>query len=163
MRCRSLALALYTLTLILHIGDARFMDSPIEKLTTVTVVVKDQGAALDFYTKTLGFEKKTDVAGNVRWLTVAPKGQDIEILLWQAGSTTEGMPPSLSHAGDGTGLHFQVKDCRKAYEELKARGVKFKSEPSDNPWSTVAEFTDPDGNPFRLTQMKAMSASDWKK
>jgi len=27
----------------------------------------------------------------------------------------------------------------------------------------VAEFTDPDGNPFRLTQMKTMSASNWKK
>ncbi len=144
------------------------MDSPglIEKLTIVTVVVKDQGAALDFYTKTLGLEKRTDVPpppGGVRWVTVAPKGQDIEILLWQAGSLTQGMPPSLSHAGNGTGWQFQVKDCRKAYAELKARGVKFKSEPAENPWSTVAEFTDPDGNPFRLTQMKAMSASGWKK
>jgi catechol 2,3-dioxygenase-like lactoylglutathione lyase family enzyme len=138
------------------------MDSVIEKLTTVTVVVKDQAAALEFYTKTLGLEKRTDVVGYGRWLTVAPKGQDIEILLWQAGSV-EGMPPSLSHAGNGTGLDFQVKDCRKAYAELKARGVNFKSEPTENPWSTVAEFTDPDGNPFRLIQMKAASASTWNK
>jgi len=142
------------------------MDSPIEKLTIVTVVVKDQAAALDFYTKALGLEKRTDVAppaGGVRWVTVAPKGQDIEISLWQAGSVTEGVPASLSRAGSGTGLQFQVKDCRKAYAELKARGVKFRSEPAENPWSIVAEFADPDGNPFRLTQMKAMSASDWKK
>jgi predicted enzyme related to lactoylglutathione lyase len=142
------------------------MDSPIEKLSVVTVVVKDHGAALDFYTKALGLEKRTDVPpppGGVRWVTVAPKGQDIEILLWQAGSLTEGMPASLSDAGNGTGWQFQVKDCRKAYAELKARGVKFRSGPAENPWSIVAEFTDPDGNPFRLTQMKAMSASTWNK
>ena len=138
----------------------------LEKLTTVTVVVKNQAAALDFYTKTLGLEKRTDVAspaGGFSWVTVAPKGQDIEICLWEAGSSTEGAPPSHQHAGNGTSWNFQVKDCRKAYAELKARGVKFRSEPTENPWSIVAAFTDPDGNPFGLTQMKAMSASAWKK
>ena len=138
----------------------------IEKLTHVTVVVKDQEAAVDFYTKTLGLEKRADVGappGGVRWVTVAPKRQDMEIMLWPAGAKTEGMPPSHSHAGNGTSWNFQVKDCRKAYAELKARGVKFVSEPAENPWSIVAAFTDPDGNPFRITQMKTMSASDWKK
>jgi catechol 2,3-dioxygenase-like lactoylglutathione lyase family enzyme len=142
------------------------MDSPIEKLTIVTVVVKDQEAALDYYTNILGLEKRADLtppAAGVRWLTVAPKGQDIEISLWQAGSRTEGVPPSHSQPGNGTSWNFQVKDCRKAYAELKARGVKFRSEPVEYPWSIAAAFTDPDGNPFGITQMKAMPASDWKK
>lgn len=140
--------------------------APIEKVTNITVVVKNQQAALDFYTKTLGLEKRTDVsppAGGVRWVTVAPRGQDVEISLWEAGSMTEGMPSSLSHPGNGTGMDFQVKDCRKAYAELKARGVEFRSEPQENPWSIVAAFTDPDGNPFRIVQMKMTSASSWKK
>ena len=140
------------------------MDSPIEKLTVVTVAVKDQQAALDYYTNAMGLEKRTDVPappGGVRWVTVAPKGQEIEIMLWPAGAV-QGMP-GLNQAGGGNEMQFQVKDCRKAYAELKARGVKFRSEPAENPWSIVAEFADPDGNPFRLTQMKAMSASDWKK
>jgi len=137
----------------------------IEKLTLVTVVVKNQEAALDFYTKTLGLEKRADLSppGNPRWVTVAPKGQDIEIALWQAGSKTEGVPPSHMHAGNGTSWNFQVEDCRKAYALLKARGVKFRSEPVEYPWAIAAAFTDPDGNPFGITQPRAVSPSSWKK
>jgi catechol 2,3-dioxygenase-like lactoylglutathione lyase family enzyme len=54
----------------------------IEKLMTVGIVVKDQAKALDFYMRALGFEKRADFTppGNPRWVTVAPKGQDIEML-----------------------------------------------------------------------------------
>jgi predicted enzyme related to lactoylglutathione lyase len=137
----------------------------IEKLTLVTIVVKSQEAALDFYTKTLGLEKRTDVTppGAPRWVTVAPKGQDIEISLWEAGSRTEGVPPSHQNAGNGTSWNFQVGDCRKAYAELKARGVKFRSEPVEYPWAIAAAFTDPDGNPLGITQPRTMSPSAWKK
>src|SRR5712692_4852499 len=63
-------------------------------LTHVTIVVKDQKAALEFYTRTMGFEKRADYQnpGQPRWLTVAPKGQAIEMVLWQAG---EGSDPNL--------------------------------------------------------------------
>ena len=41
------------------------------KIKLTSVFVNDQNKALDFYTKTLGFVKKTDIsAGNYRWLTV---------------------------------------------------------------------------------------------
>jgi catechol 2,3-dioxygenase-like lactoylglutathione lyase family enzyme len=136
----------------------------IEKLTLVTIVVKNQEAALDFYTKTLGLEKRTDLTppGAPRWVTVAPKGQDIEISLWEAGSRTEGVPPSHGHAGNGTSWNFQVGDCRKVYAELKARGVKFRSEPVEYPWAIAAAFADPDGNPLGITQPRTMSPSAWK-
>lgn len=145
--------------------EAATQESLIEKLNLVTVVVKNQEAALDFYTKTLGLEKRADVSppGVPRWVTVAPTGQDIEISLWEAGSRTEGVPPSHQHAGNGTSWNFHVKDCRKAYAELKARGVKFRSEPVEYPWAIAAAFTDPDGNSFGITQPKAMSPSEWKK
>jgi len=146
-------------------SHAAKQESLIEKLSLVTVVVKNQEAALDFYTKTLGLEKRADVSppGAPRWVTVAPKDQDIEISLWEAGSRTEGVPASHQHAGNGTSWNFQVKDCRKAYAELKARGVKFRSEPVEYPWAIAAAFTDPDGNSFGITQPKAMSPSEWKK
>ena len=42
------------------------------KITLTSVMVEDQQKALEFYTKVLGFEKKTDIpAGGARWLTVA--------------------------------------------------------------------------------------------
>lgn len=42
-------------------------------LTHMTIVVKDQNAALEFYTKKLGLEKKADYQnpGQPRWLTAA--------------------------------------------------------------------------------------------
>jgi len=138
----------------------------IEKLMLVTIVVKNQSEALDYYTKTLGFEKRADYAppGNPRWLTVAPKGQDIEICLWEAGSKTDNVPPSHQQPGDGTQWNFKVADCRKTFADLKARGVMFVSpQPAEYPYAIAAEFTDPDGNHFSIVQPKEMSPSQWKK
>jgi predicted enzyme related to lactoylglutathione lyase len=129
----------------------------IEKLILVTIVVKNQDKALDFYTKTLGFEKRADVnpPGNPRWLTVAPKGQDIEMCLWEAGSKSERVPPSHQQPGIGTQWNFKTADCRKTFAELKARGVKFMSEPVEYPYAIGAEFIDPDGNHFSIVQPRA--------
>jgi predicted enzyme related to lactoylglutathione lyase len=130
----------------------------IEKLMLVTIVVKNQNEALDFYTKTLGFEKRADFTppGNPRWLTVAPKGQDIEIALWEAGSKTDRVPASHQQPGIGTQWNFKVEDCRKTFADLKARGVKFMSEPIEYPYAIGAEFTDPDGNHFGIVQPRTM-------
>ena len=41
------------------------------KITLASISVSDQQKALDFYTKVLGFIKKTDIPlGDSRWLTV---------------------------------------------------------------------------------------------
>ena len=132
----------------------------IEKLILVTVVVKNQDEALEFYTKTLGFEKRGDYSppGNPRWVTVAPKGQDIEIALWEAGSKSDRVPPSHQQPGMGTQWNFKVEDCRRAFADLKGRGVKFMDpQPIEYPWAIAAAFTDPDGNHLAIVQPRAMS------
>jgi catechol 2,3-dioxygenase-like lactoylglutathione lyase family enzyme len=56
----------------------------ITKLSHITIFVKDQEKAKDFYVNKLGFEVRTDATmdGGFRWLTVGPKGQpDLEIVL----------------------------------------------------------------------------------
>ena len=130
----------------------------IQKLSNITVVVKDQAKALDFYTQVLGLEKRTDVPappGGSRWVTVAPKGQDIEISIFQAGSfPVPNAPENQWKPGGNPGWTFQTDDCRGDYSRLKDKGVVFDMEPADNPWSTVASFRDPDGNAFRLVQFK---------
>jgi len=98
-------------------------------LTHVTIVVKNQNEALEFYTKKMGFEKKADYQnpGQPRWLTVAPKGQAIEMVLWQAGMGSDpNLPASHKQPGIGTHWVLEVDDVRKTFAELKARGVKFK-------------------------------------
>jgi catechol 2,3-dioxygenase-like lactoylglutathione lyase family enzyme len=53
------------------------------RLGNVTVLVRDYGEALRFYTEVLEFEKRSDqpFGPGARWVTVAAPGQDVQILL----------------------------------------------------------------------------------
>ncbi len=98
-------------------------------LTHVTIVVKDQNVAPEFYTKKMGFEKKAHYTnpGQSRWLTVGPKGQAIEMVLWQAGASSDPrLPASHEMPGIGTRWVLEVDDVRKMFAEPKAKSVKFK-------------------------------------
>jgi predicted enzyme related to lactoylglutathione lyase len=134
----------------------------IRRLSHTSVYVLDQDRAKSFYTEKLGFEVRADVKmGDFRWLTVGPKGQaDLEMVLMpiRAGAT---MPEdacaklrSLIEAGYvGVGV-FETTDCKKTYEELKARGVEFKMEPAERPYGIEALFKDDSGNWFSLTERR---------
>lgn len=137
------------------------------KVTHMTVVVRDQNKALEFYTQTMGFVKKADyqLPGHPRYLTVSPDGQDLEIVLWPAGAEEARMPASHSQPGNGTRTVLQVEDCRKTFAEWKKRGVHFKDpEPMVEGWGVAADLTDLDGNPFTILQpAPPRSAGDWNK
>jgi predicted enzyme related to lactoylglutathione lyase len=124
----------------------------LEKVVYVTVFVKDQDKALDFYTNVLGFEKRVDSPkpSGPRALSVGLKSQDLQLVLWP-GTPGQGQP----YQGRSTAAYtIDTKDCRKAFEELKARGVKFDTEVLENPWGYVAVFQDPDGNRLQLRQVR---------
>src|SRR5438876_10862165 len=99
----------------------------IEKLTHVPIVVSDQEKALKFYTEVLGFDKRADYQnpGSPRWLTVAPKGTDVEMILFEGKYKLD--PRAPPEAGRG-GNHwvFKTNDWRKAAETRKAAGPKVK-------------------------------------
>ena len=126
------------------------------KVTQVTLVVNDQAKALAFFTERVGFEKKTDFTppGRARWVTVGPKGQDLELALFAVGTPT--FPPGAGATwkpAQSPPIVMRVDDCKKTFAELKARGVQFREEaPQEQAWGTVATFFDPDGNPFSLVQ-----------
>ena len=125
--------------------------------------VHDQDAALDFYTKTLGWEVRSDVtvaAWNFRWLSVGPIGQDDVglVLMPVAGPPMLDGPDSEALAGlvaKGAGgtLFLETDDCRAAYDELSARGVTFNDPPTAQPYGIDTSFRDPSGNNIRLTQV----------
>ena len=55
----------------------------LKNLMYVTGYVSDQDRALAFYTDNLGLEKRSDYSGpEGRFLTVAPGGESVEIILW---------------------------------------------------------------------------------
>ena len=118
----------------------------ITNVQIVTVPVRDQQQALEFYTEKLGFEVLTDqqFGEGMRWLEVAPKGADTRFSL-----TT---PPGFEERiGTFTGIVVTSDDVRKTAEEMKSRGVTFTQEPEDQPWGgTMGQFVDQDGNGFVL-------------
>ena len=122
----------------------------LEKVAYVTVFVKDQDKALDFYTSVLGFEKRADVpkSDGPRFVAVGLKGQDLLLVLWP-GTPGLGQP----YQGRSTAAFtFDTSDSRKTYETLKSRGVKFDTDVLEFPFGYVAVFQDPDGNRLQLRQ-----------
>jgi predicted enzyme related to lactoylglutathione lyase len=132
------------------------------RITQFTLIVNNQEAALDFYTNKVGFEKKTDYtpAGSYRWVTVGPKDQDLELALFEAGREDAQGWSKNWRPGNNPPIVMNVDDCRKAFDELKARGVKFmQAQPSEYAWGISATFSDPDGNLFSINQRPSGSSS----
>jgi catechol 2,3-dioxygenase-like lactoylglutathione lyase family enzyme len=129
------------------------------------VLVTDQDEALDFYTNKLGMEVRADVTmpetGGFRWLVVGPTDQPALGIVLMAvagvpvidGESAEQIR-SLLAKGLGSTVFLTTDDCRAAYEELSARGVEFQTKPEEQLYGVDAEFRDPFGNNFRLTQVR---------
>ena len=124
----------------------------LDKIVYVTVFVKDQDRALAFYTNVLGFEKRVDSPkpDGPRALSVGIKGQDLQLVLWP-GTPGQGQP---YHGRSTAAYTIDTNDCRKAFEVLQSRGVKFDTEVIENPRGYVALFRDPDGNRLQLRQVR---------
>jgi catechol 2,3-dioxygenase-like lactoylglutathione lyase family enzyme len=129
--------------------------------------VHDQDEALEFYTKKLGMEVRSDVTvpemGNFRWLAVGPPEQeDFGIVLMAIpgppvfDEETSRQIRELTAKGGANTVFLVTDDCQKAYEELAARGVEFQETPERRPYGVDAGFRDPSGNNFRLTQVTDM-------
>jgi len=99
----------------------------IQTMAHITINVSDVRKAISFYQDILGLEKIGE------WPSYA----------------------QFDIAGVGLGLERRAKpeicllvdDVDKAYADLRDKGVKFVSEPKDQPWGVrAATFLDPDGN-----------------
>jgi predicted enzyme related to lactoylglutathione lyase len=110
----------------------------ITHVRSLTVPVSDQDAAKDFYADALGFEVVIDqAAGPIRWLQLAPKGADTNVVL---ANHLPGVPP-----GSLQGLMLETSDLDADCERLRRAGVDVDG-PQDLPWGRQATLTDPDGN-----------------
>jgi catechol 2,3-dioxygenase-like lactoylglutathione lyase family enzyme len=136
----------------------------LSKLTNVNVWVHDQDEALAFYTEKRGMEVRSDVTvpemGGFRWLSVGLPGQDdVALALLPVpgppvfDEETRDHLNALLAKGAAGGLFFAVDDCQKSFEELRARGVEFSQEPTQQPYGIDAGFRDPSGNQMRMAQM----------
>jgi catechol 2,3-dioxygenase-like lactoylglutathione lyase family enzyme len=126
------------------------------RITTASVLVDDQEKALQFYTSTLGFQKKTDVPlGAYRWLTVvSPEQPDGVELLLEPDAHPAARPFKEALVADGIPwTSFGVADARTEYERLKSAGVRFVQEPAEMGPVVTAVFDDTCGNLIQFASM----------
>jgi len=124
------------------------------------IYVLDQDQAVDFYVGKLGLEVSSDMdLGFMRWLTVRVPGEPgREILLETPGppamddATAEQVRELVSKGATGGWVGFTTADCRKTYDELRARGVEFSEEPTERFYGTDCALRDPFGNAIRIVQ-----------
>ncbi len=135
----------------------------LKSLASAQVWVDDQDEALEFYTEKLGMELREDVTvpemGNFRWLTVGVPGQpDFSLVLMAVpgppvfDEETQAQIKALLAKGASGGLFFTTDDCQATYQEMRARGVEFQQEPTEQPYGVDAGLRDPFGNQMRLVQ-----------
>ncbi len=128
-----------------------------QSIAHITLVVRDYDEAIAFYTKALGFTlvEDTRLSESKRWVLVAPPGGKSPCQLLLAKAVT---PEQQSRIGNQTGgrvfLFLHTDDFARDYAAMKARGVKFVRQPSEESYGTVAVFEDLYGNKWDLLQLK---------
>ena len=95
----------------------------IKQIKFVTIPVRDQKRALDFYTDKLGFTIITDQPfnGKQRWIELRIPKAETRVTLF----TPEGQEDRI---GSFTGISYHCEDVEQTFKELSARGVTFEKE-----------------------------------
>lgn len=119
---------------------------PQEKITNVSMPVRDQQAAKAFYVEKLGFElvieaEMPDMSD--KWIQLKPPASDatISLVTWM---------PSMA-PGSLDGLVLGTDDVESSRARFVDRGVEV-SEVTDEHWGRWATFRDVDGNGWVLVQ-----------
>ena len=117
----------------------------IRGIKFVSVPVRDQDAALKFWTEKCGLKVATDqVFGPQRWIELMIPGADTGLVLFT-------MPGDEARIGTPQPMSLWCDDVHTTAAALKSKGVKFAQDPKKESWGTAAIFEDPDGNKFVLS------------
>ena len=118
----------------------------ITDVGTVGIPVRDQDKAVEFFTGTLGFEKRLDarMGESFRWVTVAAPGASTSIALIAKADT-----------GADTGIRFLVPDAEAEYTAMRQRGIEVGDLLRWPGVPPMFEFKDPDGNTFEIVEGRA--------
>lgn len=118
----------------------------IKRVKFVSVPVRDQDRALEFYTKKLGLRIVTDSPFDEtqRWIELGIRRSETKLVLFTA-------PGQEAMIGGFMNVTFMADDVTATANELSARGVEFVQGPHRADWGTSAIFKDAHGNKFVLS------------
>ncbi len=118
----------------------------IRDVQVVSVPVRDQTRAKQFYVDVLGFEVAADrpMGPAQRWVQVAPPDAATSLTLVTWFPT---MPP-----GSLKGLVLLTDNVQGEYDRLTAHGVVIEKGIERAPWGAYFVLDDPDGNSLIIQQ-----------
>jgi catechol 2,3-dioxygenase-like lactoylglutathione lyase family enzyme len=114
-----------------------------------TIFVSNMDTAVRFYTDALGLKLRERHGDH--WASI-DCGQGVTIGLHPASARNP-----AGRVGSMTIGFRSSEPIREAVATLKARGVVFQGDVIDDTQLLIANFQDPDGNPFYLAEPKAWS------
>ena len=132
------------------------------KIGHLTLLVKDFDEAADFYVEKLGFVKRQDTKfwGDMRWVTISPRDQPDLELTFVFADTEDKRKALGKQAGDHVFMTLETDDCKRDYTAMKARGVKFYGEPTEQAWGMEVVFEDLYGNLYDLVQRSILKTEN---
>jgi catechol 2,3-dioxygenase-like lactoylglutathione lyase family enzyme len=125
----------------------------MNRVKIISMLVLDQDAAIEFYTRKLGFELLEDKPfGESRWVTISlPKDSDLTLAL-ELAKTADDKAIVGKQGGSHAFLGLDTSDCIGDYTRMKALGVKFLGDPQSGPWGTGVQCEDLYGNKIFISQ-----------
>lgn len=123
------------------------------RLVCTTLVVRDYDEAIAWFTRALGFRviEDTPLEPGKRWVVVSPGSDGMRLLL--ARATTPQQAAAIgAQTGGRVAFFLHTDNFAASHQAMLDRGVKFLTEPRDEPYGTVAVFADLYGNKWDLVQ-----------
>jgi predicted enzyme related to lactoylglutathione lyase len=122
------------------------------RIAFFSLLVPEYDEALAFFLR-IGFEcrEDTDLGNGKRWVRIAPRGGDTELLL--ARAVGDRQSAAIGEQGGGrVWLFLETADFEADRLRMQAEGVIFESEPRNEPYGRVAVWKDPWGNRWDLIE-----------
>jgi catechol 2,3-dioxygenase-like lactoylglutathione lyase family enzyme len=124
-------------------------------LQRIAILVPTYDEGIRFFVDALGFELLQDEAGvdefgkPRRWVVVTPPAGETSIVLSEV-KTEEDRSRLGSQLGSRVAFFLRVDDFDEQYARMIAAGVRFVTQPRDEPYGRVAIFEDLSGNRWDL-------------
>jgi catechol 2,3-dioxygenase-like lactoylglutathione lyase family enzyme len=125
----------------------------MKRISVVSLFVRDYDAAIEFYTRKLGFSVAEDVPfGSKRWVTLRLPDDQVVSLTLNLAETDEEKALVGKQGGSHPFFGIVTDDCMDEHQRMKDAGVKFHGEPQVEPYGTGVTLEDLYGNMIYLNE-----------